>query len=157
MNRTDSEGNFGFWVVVGITLAASVMGAASQLIVNSICGAKGKDLLRNVTGAAIGAIYSGIGSLISNKLFNSKRKCPSFKPVYIGYKERDINMSCKIKDEIIIKYPLISKADCTFDCYHVGGNNYIIFWDEIITKKNKINIKMYPVKRTVKKGQYNAN
>lgn len=49
-------------------------------------------------------------------------------------------MSCKIKDEIIIKYPLISKADCTFDCYHVGGNNYIIFWDEIITKKNKINV-----------------
>lgn len=49
-------------------------------------------------------------------------------------------MSCKIKDEIIIQYPLISKADCTFDCYHVGGNNYIIFWDEIITKKNKINV-----------------
>lgn len=56
------------------------MGADSQLL-----GAKGKDLLRNVTGVVIGAIYSGIGGLISNKLFNSKRKCPSFKPVYVGY------------------------------------------------------------------------
>lgn len=46
----------------------------------------------------------------------------------------------KIKDEIIEKYPLISKADCSFDCYLVEKSNYVIFWDEVITKRNKLKV-----------------
>lgn len=46
----------------------------------------------------------------------------------------------KIKDEIIKKYPLISKADCSFDCYRVEKGFYVVFWDEMVTRKNKIRV-----------------
>ena len=76
VNRTDSEGNFGFWAVVGITLAASVIGAVGQIATNYLSGFRGRDLMTDVIGATVGsglmAFYSCYSYDVkkSNSLFS---------------------------------------------------------------------------------------
>ena len=55
VNLVDPSGHFGFWALLGITLAAALIGGGMQLASNALAGETGSDLWRGVAGAALGS------------------------------------------------------------------------------------------------------
>ena len=55
VNLVDPSGHFGFWALLGITLAAALIGGGMQLASNALAGETGSYLWRGVAGAALGS------------------------------------------------------------------------------------------------------
>lgn len=46
------------------------------------------------------------------------------------------NIKMNIQEKLIQKYPLRNKVDSKLNCYLLNERRYLVFWDELITKKS---------------------